>query len=147
MHVFFIFTGLFSYIYRNLFGALAFEMPCIYMKRDLYVYLRNEICMYEKDMHIHEKRPVYIWKETCKCKKTCVYMKRDLYVYLRNEICIYEKDMHIHEKRPVYVWKETCKCKKTCVCVCMKRDLHVYLWNEICIYVKSDLYMFLWKKT
>jgi len=70
-----------------------------YIKRDLGIrkwdpYMRKWDPYMRKEVYLHDKRPVNVWKEICIYEKRPPYMKRD--PYMRIEICL-------HGKRPVYI--------------------------------------------
>jgi len=56
---------------------------CIYVKRELYVYMEKEYLhpyISTEIRQLCQKRPIYIWKETYK-KKSDLYEWKEAYVY------------------------------------------------------------------
>jgi len=102
---------------------------------NIYIYIY--IYIFNKDLSLHEKRPVSTWKETdFDMKETSTWkeprfeMKRDLLPDETGVLCVsthwshfmyplqvstsretylyMKRDRFLHEMRPIYKWKETC---------------------------------------
>jgi len=121
-----------------------------------------------KEIHINERRPIYmkrdlyIWKETyinewvskviqmhCYCCDTCIHMKRDAYIYMKRdsykwaEIYIYGKRPILTNQNPRRFWyivnaEESDSCVE--VSFYTYRSLFIYIGLRSYIWVTFHIY-------